>query len=69
MHCKIDNLWELQYKKILIVLIIDGSGSNVFNCEIYRNIKYQKKIYLRGNKFKSAIDKLEIKYKWNYQRL
>ncbi|WP_346939697.1 PIG-L family deacetylase [uncultured Clostridium sp.] len=57
----IDAIESVGRDNVYIVLVTDGSGSNVFNYERYKDITHQQKVGLRDNEFRAAIDKLGIK--------
>lgn len=57
----IDAIKSVGSDNVYIVLVTDGSGSNVFNFDRYKDITHQQKVDLRDNEFRAAIDKLGIK--------
>lgn len=57
----IDALESVGKDNVYLVLITDGTGSEVFNWSRYKNISTELKIALRTTEFKEAVSKLGIK--------
>lgn len=57
----VDAIESVGKENVYIVLVTDGTGSEVFNWDRYKNISNETKISLRTTEFKEAVLKLGIK--------
>lgn len=57
----VDAIESAGKENVYIVLVTDGTGSEVFNWDRYKNISNETKISLRTTEFKEAVLKLGIK--------
>lgn len=57
----IDAIKSVGSNNVYMVLVTDGSGSNVFNYERYKGLTHEQKVNLRYNEFKAAIGRLGVK--------
>ncbi|WP_111931007.1 cell wall-binding repeat-containing protein [Clostridium tertium] len=57
----VDAIESVGKENVYIVLVTDGTGSEVFNWDRYRNISNETKIALRTAEFKEAVLKLGVK--------
>lgn len=56
----VDAIEAVGKENVYVVLVTDGTGSEVFNWSRYKNIPIETKIALRTNEFKAALSKLGV---------
>lgn len=56
----VDAIQAVGKENVYVVLITNGSGTNVFSFERYRELSLDEKIALRDNEFKAAVSALDI---------
>lgn len=57
----VDAIEAVGEENVYVVLVTDGTGSEVFNWERYKDISNETKIALRTNEFKAALSKMGVK--------
>lgn len=57
----VDAIQSVGKENVYVVLVTDGTGSEVFNWDRYKNISNETKISLRTTEFKEAVLKLGVK--------
>lgn len=57
----VDAIEAVGKENVYVVLVTDGTSSEVFNWDRYKNISNETKIALRTNEFKAALSKIGVK--------